>query len=77
MTQQSPEAEIDLLGKEMPVVSHPLFGGISQAWAMKELADGADSDNDYRRLMGLGFLKNIADIISSWPTNSACPGQST
>jgi hypothetical protein len=45
MAQQSPEAELDLLYKETPV-SHPLFGGISQAWAMKELADGADSDND-------------------------------
>jgi hypothetical protein len=43
------EAEIDLLYQETPV-DHPLFGGISQAWGMKELADGADSDDDYRRL---------------------------
>jgi hypothetical protein len=37
------EAELDLLYKETPV-SHPLFGGIAQAWATKEL--GSDSDDD-------------------------------
>ena len=38
------EAELDLLYQETPV-DHPLFGGIAQAWGMKELAS-TDSDDD-------------------------------
>jgi hypothetical protein len=37
------EAEIDLLYQEMPV-DHPLFGGISEAWALKQLEDDSDDD---------------------------------
>jgi hypothetical protein len=38
------EAELELLYKETPV-SHPLFGGISEAWAVNQLED-ASSDED-------------------------------
>jgi hypothetical protein len=37
------ERELDLLYEETPV-THPLFGGISEAWALKEL--WSDSDDD-------------------------------
>jgi hypothetical protein len=37
------EAELDLLYQETPV-THPLFGGISEAWALKQLEDDSDDD---------------------------------
>jgi hypothetical protein len=37
------EAELDLMYQEMPV-DHPLFSGISQAWAINQLEDDSDDD---------------------------------
>jgi hypothetical protein len=37
------EAGLELLYKETPV-DHPLFGGISQAWAINQLEDDSDDD---------------------------------
>jgi hypothetical protein len=38
------EAELELLYKGTPV-SHPLFGGIAQAWAINQLEDASSEDD--------------------------------